>query len=272
MHAMEAARGEVVLEGRGLHTGSAVRVILRKRTGPVVFLTEGEVPLTEARVVKTERATTIEVGGRRLATVEHLLAAFGGLGVHRGVSIEVVGSELPLLDGGARVFCEALHQLGVTKRRGPLEVAHEGRVSVGDSSYLFQRGDGVEVSVTVDFGDARLASEACWDGDPRDFCDRIAPARTFAFARELSALARLGLVSHVTPESVVVLGEHEVLSSGRAFLPDEPARHKLLDLIGDLFLYGGPPRGAVRAYRPGHGSTAAAMREAFARRIVVAGG
>src|ERR1700733_3353542 len=140
MHATEAARGEVVLEGRGLHTGSAVRVILRKRTGPVVFLTEGEVPLTDARGVKTERATTIAVGRLPLAPVELLLAAFGGLGVHRGVSIEVVGSELPLLDGGARVFCEALHQLGVTKRRGPLEVAHEGRVSVGDSSYLFQRG------------------------------------------------------------------------------------------------------------------------------------
>jgi UDP-3-O-[3-hydroxymyristoyl] N-acetylglucosamine deacetylase len=272
MPAMQGSLGEIVLDGRGLHSGTAARVILRKRTGRVVFLAEREVPLTEARVVKSERATTIEVGGLRVATVEHLLAAFGGLAVHEGVSIEVVGSELPLLDGGARTFCEALSTLGAESGTGRMEVVQDGRVQVGDSSYVFERGGGVEVSVTIDFDDVRLVSEARWDGDPGDFCDRIAPARTFAFARDVDALAQRGLASHVTPESVVVLGEHEVFSRGPAFLPDEPARHKLLDLIGDLFLYGGPPRGAVRAHRPGHGSTAAAMREAFERRMVVAYG
>jgi UDP-3-O-[3-hydroxymyristoyl] N-acetylglucosamine deacetylase len=258
----------VVLEGRGLHTGAAARVVLRTRSGALCFRTERDVPLREARVVETDRATTIEIDDRRVATVEHLLAAFGGLGVHQGVSIEVLGPELPLLDGGARSYCEALRELGAEGGRGEMEVARDGEVRVGGSSYTFERGDAPRLHVTIDFPDAPLGREAHWDGDPGDFVQRIAPARTFAFASEVLELARRGLASHVTPESVVVVGEREVLSSGHPFVPDEPARHKLLDLVGDLFLYGGPPRGTVRAHRPGHGANRAALEEAFERQIV----
>ena len=258
----------MILEGRGLHTGSDACIVLRRRTGAVAFVAAREVPLREAKVVGTDRATTLDLDGRRVATVEHLLAAFGGPGVFHGVSVEVIGPEVPLMDGGAVAFCRALRELGAQSGQGELEVVCEGQVTVGDSSYAFTVGDELEVSVTVDFADARVAPEARWDGDPDDFCRRVAPARTFAFAHEVEALARRGLASHVTPESVVILGDREVLASGRPFLPDEPARHKLLDLIGDLFLYGGPPRGAVRAHRPGHGATRVALREAFQRGLV----
>ncbi len=234
----------------------------------MVFRVGREVTLGEARFVGSDRATTLEVGGTRLRTVEHLLSAFGGLGVHEGVSIEVTGGEVPLLDGGAALFCEALRDLGAPRGLAELEVAREGEVRVGESSYVFERGDGVALRVTIDFDDARLVPEARWDGDPDDFRTRIAPARTFALAREVSELAARGLASHVTPESIVVLAEHAILSSGRPFLADEPARHKLLDLVGDLYAHGGPPRGTVCAHRPGHAATRAAMVEAFVRGIV----
>jgi UDP-3-O-[3-hydroxymyristoyl] N-acetylglucosamine deacetylase len=121
--------------------------------------------------------------------------------------------------------------------------------------------------VELELGDERIAREAAWGGDARDFRERIATARTFCFAHEVEALAKAGLASHVTPEMVVVIGP-EILAAGRPFEADEPARHKLLDLVGDLFLYGGPPRGRVHAYRPGHSSSHVAMRIALERGVV----
>jgi UDP-3-O-[3-hydroxymyristoyl] N-acetylglucosamine deacetylase len=266
---MTREAGEVVREGRGLHTASLSRVVLRRRRGPVALLVAGrEVPLRDAGVVATKRATTIDAGGRKVATVEHLLAAFGGLGVHQGVSIEVLGAELPLLDGAAKAYCDALRELGASRNACGLEVAREGEVRVGASLYCFERAHGSHLEVAIDFNDPRLAPSAAWDGDPDDFQARIAPARTFAFADEVQALALRGGITHVNPESVVVLGEREVFFAGDPFHSDEPARHKLLDLVGDLFLYGGPPRGRIHASRPGHGATHAAMREAFERGIV----
>jgi UDP-3-O-[3-hydroxymyristoyl] N-acetylglucosamine deacetylase len=266
---MMGAADEVVREGCGLHTGSLSSVVLRRRRGAVALRVAGrELPLEAARVVSTDRATTIDVGGRRVATVEHILAAFGGLGVHEGVSIEVLGAELPLLDGGAKAYCEALSELGAERDACGLEVVRAGEVRVGHSSYSFECSPGSHLGVTIDFDDPRLAPSAAWDGDPIDFHARIAPARTFAFANDVQALALSGGVSRVAPESVVVFGAREIFFAGNAFLADEPARHKLLDLVGDLFLYGGPPRGIVRAHRPGHGPTHAAMREALERGLV----
>jgi UDP-3-O-[3-hydroxymyristoyl] N-acetylglucosamine deacetylase len=267
---MSLAKPEVFREGWGLHTGSPSRVVLRRRPGPVSIRVAGhESPLVRARVVGTDRATTLEIEGRRVATVEHLLAAFAGLGLHTGVSIEVEGPELPLLDGAARHFAEAMGELGLPGSESPeLEVARDDQVVIEDSSYTFRRTDGVHLEVQVDLPFPSLASSATWDGDAQDFVLRIAPARTFAFAAEIPALAEQGRVAHVSPESVVILAADQVLSAGRLFLPDEPARHKLLDLMGDLFLYGGPPRGALLARRPGHGRTHAAMREALERGIV----
>jgi UDP-3-O-[3-hydroxymyristoyl] N-acetylglucosamine deacetylase len=259
---------EVAFEGPGLHTGTVGRIVLRRRAGPVAFLAGREVVAREARVVDTLRATAIDLGGKRVATVEHLLAAFGGLGVHEGVSIDVAGPEVPLMDGCALAFCTALRDLGAPHGRGDLEVARPGKVRVGDSTYTFEPGGAVDVSVTLDFDDPRVAAHARWEGDPADFLRRIAPARTFATQRDVEDLARRGLASHVTPESAVVLGEREILCAGRPFEADEPARHKLLDLVGDLFLHGGPPRGVVRAFRPGHGATRAAVEEAFAQGLV----
>lgn len=265
--------------GCGLHTGLAGSVRFLLRDGPVVVRAAGiDVAVGELRVVDTSRSTTVadRTGTLRIATIEHVFAALGGLGIHAGVLVSIDGPEPPLADGAARRYADALRALGpgLGPSRAPLRVARDGVVELGASRYEFRRAasdddDVVELEVDVDFDDARIAREASWTGDPEDFRTRIATARTFGFEHELGELLTRGLASHVTKESVVVFGRDRVLASGAPVAADEPVRHKLLDLVGDLYLHGGPPRGRLRATRPGHAATHEVMHRALAGGIVV---
>lgn len=223
----------------------------------------------DARVVDVSRSTSIGASNAaRLTTVEHLAAAFGGLSIHEGVEVRVDGPEMPLLDGAARRWCDALTAMGLRRTPPLLAIVRAETVAVGESRYVFEPGDRTEIEVEVDWGDPRITRAARWQGDARDFAERIAPARTFGFEHEVADLLSRGLASHVAPESVVVIGPDRILCAGVPFTADEPARHKLLDLIGDLWLHGGPPRGRVHAKRPGHAATHAAMEAARERGIV----
>jgi UDP-3-O-[3-hydroxymyristoyl] N-acetylglucosamine deacetylase len=267
------------VEGPGLHTGARGTVRFDPCAGPVVLrIGDAETRISELRVVDTTRSTTVACAGDvRIGTVEHVLAALGGLGIYEGVAVVLSGREVPLADGGARVYADAVAALVVpqsSRGRCSLRVAREGVVDVGASRYELSpgplgEGDARGIEVTVDFGGAQIAKSARWDGDAEDFRARIAVARTFGFEHEVQDLLERGLASHVTRESVVVIGEDRVLSAGAPFTADEPARHKLLDLIGDLYIYGGPPRGFVRALRPGHAATHEAMRRALESGLVV---
>ena len=175
---------------------------------------------------------------------------------------------MPLVDGGARAFADALLSLGVLPSRPRLVIARAGELMRGTSRMSFSRAGDIRVEVAIDFRDPRLAASAAWDGTAADFMGRIASARTFGFAHEIDELARRGLASHVAKESVVVVTDEGILSAGAPFTPDEPARHKLLDLLGDLFVWGGPPIGHVRASIPGHAATHALVAEALAQGIL----
>ncbi|HEY3820878.1 MAG TPA: UDP-3-O-acyl-N-acetylglucosamine deacetylase [Polyangiaceae bacterium] len=255
------------LEGVGLHTGAPSRVGLHRSDGPVrLRWGAAEAELGALEVVSTARATTVQVrgGGPRVGTVEHAFAALAGLGLHGGVVLEVEGPELPLLDGGATAWCGALLRLGVPPSAPRLRVTRAATFEVGPSRYdLAPTGGAIEVTARIDFDDARLAPEACWTGDTADFVARIAPARTFALAHEIDELARRGLARHVDPTCVVIVAPDAILHAGRPFTADEPARHKLLDLLGDLYLHGGPPVGRVTAVRPGHASNARFIQRAL---------
>jgi UDP-3-O-[3-hydroxymyristoyl] N-acetylglucosamine deacetylase len=264
-----------LVEGVGLHTGAASRVLLCAAAGPVV-LCAGDVQarVDELVIASTVRTTTVEAhrGALRLGMVEHLFAALAGLGIHGGVSVSVEGPELPLLDGGSAAWCAAIDRLRPVATRARLRVAREAVMEVGASLYEWWPHDGVEVEVRMDLAghDAvRVEPEARWSGDAADFRSRIATARTFALAADIDELLNAGLARHVDAESVVLLAPHVVYSAGRPFSSDEPARHKLLDLLGDMYLYGGPPVGRVRAVRPGHAANHRALSRARAEGIVV---
>lgn len=254
------------MEGVGLHTGSPARVHLEVSGGPIRLRSQGaEAAIDDWVVASSVRSTTVQgrVGAPTARTVEHLLAALGGLEVHRGMIVSLDGPEVPLVDGGARAWCDAVAQIAAPRGGRRLQVVRDGVIAVGETRFEFARGTRVEVSVHVEFGDGRIFPRAEWHGDPDDFRTRIAPARTFAFARDLADLSRADLARHVDPAAVVLLAPDTIHHAGAPFSPDEPARHKLLDLIGDLYVFGGPPVGRVHAYRPGHAANAEAARQAL---------
>lgn len=242
------------LTGRGLHRGEPATVRLAPARGPVTL---NGVRIADLRIDAVDRSTTVNGVG----TVEHLLAALEARSIREGLAITVEGPELPLLDGGASAFYDALLDVPPSPRPAIVQ-------SATIDGYTFEPGAAVRVEVAVDFADPRIAADAAWDGDPADFRARIAPARTFAFERDLGPFLDRGLAKHVTPESVVLFTADRVLVAGAPYAADEPARHKLLDLLGDLYLHGGAPIGTLRAVCPGHARTHEVMRRALHRGVV----
>lgn len=254
----------IAIPGVGLHTGIASELRLIKTEGALSLNGVALSELTFDGQLRSTRSTS--KAGVEIKTVEHLFAALGALSIRSNLQIEVSGSELPIVDGAAAAFYDALSSLNLPSTPTRLVVARDDVIEIGQSRYELRCGEDVAISAEVDFEDERIEKSAQWLGSPSDFRFRIAPARTFAFERDLEHLAAAKLAHHVPRESVVLITRAEILSSGSPYRPDEPARHKLLDLIGDLFAHGGPPRGAIHALRPGHAATHAAMRIAFERK------
>jgi UDP-3-O-[3-hydroxymyristoyl] N-acetylglucosamine deacetylase len=222
----------------------------------------------------------IDGHGLELDLVEHFLAALGGLGIKYGVSAIVEGEELPILDGGARAFAEALSALELPV--GPAEeaqlvVRRPGSLGEGESSYVFEVSQDTAMSVEAVFDHPAIGTQhASWDGSPRAFLESIAPARTFGFRSDARALWQSGraelaarsfddLAVKAFSRAVIVYAESAPIPAFGEPPPqaDEIARHKLLDLIGDFMLYGGPPQGRVFARRPGHTVSHRIIRQAL---------
>jgi UDP-3-O-[3-hydroxymyristoyl] N-acetylglucosamine deacetylase len=258
--------GATTLTGTGLHTGARCAVTLEKRPGPVLIATSaGRFARHELAVSRTDRGVRVRLGesAMEIELVEHLFAALGGLGVQHGVCASVSGGEVPLLDGGARALCRALVGLGVEHSVPPLRVVRSASYVLGNARFRLEPDRVPRIEVEVAFG-SRGPESARWDGAPDDFVERIAPARTFGFASEIEALRARGRAAFIDRSSVIALDDE-----GRGMPPDrgpgdgELARHKLLDLVGDLYLYGGPPLGRLTADRPGHAANHAMVTRAL---------
>ncbi len=256
---------EIVFHGVGLHSGAQCAVGLRRRPGALAFLQQGHrAALGELSVVRADRGVQVRSeSGVEVDLVEHLLAAMAGLSIRRGLEVELTGPEVPLLDGGALELGQALGALELPRDPPALRVAQAGDIHVDGSRYAFEPGDAVEIEVDVEF--ATTGSEnARWCGDAGEFLSQIAPARTFGFRSDAEELQQLGRARHVDPHSVIVIEpDGSVTPPGEPPRPSELARHKLLDLLGDLYLFGGPPIGRLRAERPGHARNQHAMRQAL---------
>jgi UDP-3-O-[3-hydroxymyristoyl] N-acetylglucosamine deacetylase len=260
--------GSSTLRGVGLHSGLPTAVTLERIRGCVRFVTEaGETALDALTVLRADhgvrvacRRTGLDVDG-----VEHLLAALGGLRIAEGVGIRVEGGEVPLLDGGALAFARALLALDPPPGPPALAVVCAGEVKLGASLYRFEPAAGTAIDVEIAFDAPAIGIQhADWDGRPETFLDDIAWARTFGFRSDESALRAAGRARGVDPRTVMVLDDAgQVESPGAPARPGEFARHKLLDLVGDLRLFGGPPTGRVRAVRPGHAATHHAIATAL---------
>jgi UDP-3-O-[3-hydroxymyristoyl] N-acetylglucosamine deacetylase len=270
------ASGCVVLRGRGLHSGAPAEVRLTRIEGPVVFRTQGgDAPRAALSVVRADHGVRVRCDaiGLDVDGVEHLLAALGGLSMHSGIALEVTGGEVPLLDGAAAAFAEALRGLAPASGAPVLTVVRSDVVRIGDSSYSFAPADATELDVAIRFQAPRIGEQrAAWDGRTATFLADVAWARTFGFRHDREALHAGGRARGVDPLAVMVLdADGAVEPPGAPARPGEFARHKLLDLVGDLFLFGGPPVGRIHATRPGHGATHRAVLEAIERGILARG-
>ena len=255
--------------GVGLHSGAESRVRLQPSERPgywVGWLDAPQLPLcrlTPAQVRDTRLCTALQLDQRRLATVEHLLAALAGTGVTQA-EILVTGEEIPLLDGSALPWVEALAEAGLEALPGPsggLALAAPITVSHGASFATALPYEGLRLGAAIEFAEAAIGRQLfSLDLSPCQFVAEIAPARTFGLRSQVDQLRAAGLIQGGCLENALVCDGDQWLNPPLRFA-EEPVRHKILDLLGDLALVG-LPRAQVFAYRGSHGlhtSLAAAL-------------
>ena len=220
-----------------------------------------EFPARGDYVIDTRRATMLGIGERTVSTVEHLLSAILGMGVDNAL-LCVDGPEIPVMDGSAKVFADAIAQVGSLLQREPRQRF------IPTSPHLFRDGDKLlivvpastfRIRMTVDYDEPIGAQYRDMEIDPETYLTEIAFNRTFGFEHEVQALIRRGLAQGGTLDNAVVFGPDGPLAPLRA--ADEPCRHKILDLIGDLALLGAYPQCEVIAIKSGHKLHCMAVRE-----------
>lgn len=256
-----------------MHSGAPASVRFDARPGPLWFrLGPDEASIDELEVVRADQGVCLKArcGHHEVDVCEHLLAALAGLGLRSGLVVSLPGPEVPLLDGCSHELARALSTLGLRRDAPSLVVARRGEIVDGSSRYRFEPADEARLEVEVVFPGDSAGMRAEHRADDVDhFVSTIARARTFGFESDADGLRARGRARHVDPAAVVVLDER-----GHALPPCMPlsdaelARHKLLDLMGDLYLYGGPPRGRVAAHRPGHEVTHRVARKALERGLL----
>jgi UDP-3-O-[3-hydroxymyristoyl] N-acetylglucosamine deacetylase len=263
----------VALCGVGLHSGVAASVTLTRTPGCTSLVQGGvRASVHELHVTRTDFGVSVANADAslRVDLVEHFFAALSVLNAHEGVEARIEGPEFPLLGGGAAEWLTALAALGYEPRAPRSRITQPARFTYGASVYELSPGDAVRAAVTVEFGTQLGVQSAAFDGDLAQFGREIAAARTFGFVRDAERLRGLGRAAHVDAESVLVFDDDGSLAlPARPPFENELGAHKLLDCVGDSFLYGGLPRGTLHARRPGHGSNHAMFAEARASGIIV---
>ncbi len=258
-------RDALAFEGVGLHTGvpARVRIIPAPAGSGLRFRLDDavEFPAHARYVVETVRATVLGMGEHRVSTVEHLLSALLGSGVDNAL-IAVDGPEIPVMDGSSKVFCDAIEATG-------LATLHEARERwIPTQPQIFRDGDKLlvvapastfRVRMTVDYPTPVGAQYVEAEITPQIYRREIAPARTFGYREEVEGLLKRGLAQGGTLENAVVFDVDGPMAPLR--FADEPARHKILDLVGDFALFGAYPQCEVIAIKSGHKLHATAVRE-----------
>ena len=258
------------LAGTSLHTGGKVTLTLRPAapgSGLKFKRTDlPDEPVIDAHIdhVKTvERATTLGDGGVKVHTVEHVLSALAGMGIDNAL-IEMDANEPPIGDGSAQPYVELIRRCGLASQdaaRGVFEVREPLHIETkGGSLMTVVPDDGFRVSCTQVGPGGRFTQYHSTEITPEIYEKEIAPARTFTFYEDIQPLMDKGLIKGGSLENAVVVRGDSVLSKEPMRYPDEFARHKILDVIGDLALLGRRIRGHVIAVRPGHAPNAELTR------------
>lgn len=259
-------RSPIVITGNGVHGGQPVQMTLHPApaSNGVTFLRtnlpNGHERLLEARHLAVSATALCTVIGDEesgsVATIEHLMSALTGLGVDN-VCIEIDGPEVPILDGSAAEYVEAIEQAGIVEQaawRRVVKVLRPVRVEMGRAFAEMRPFDrGFRLDVEIDFETRVIGRQRkVFDLTPAAYRREIARARTFGFMHEVEALWKAGFARGASLENTVALGDDRVLNPEGTRWPDEFVRHKILDAIGDLSLAGGQIQGAYHSFCGGH--------------------
>ena len=271
-------------ESKGLHTGlhlHATFLPAEENTGIRICRTDLEGrPTYEAiadYVTATERGTVLERGAWKVSTVEHALSALYAMGVDNCL-IEVDGPEMPILDGSAKFYIQSIEKVGLQEQDAEQKIF----VVTEPIEYLSEHGnkmillpcDHYEAGVTIAYPSGILREQSAEIHELADYKRELSAARTFCFVREIEPLLRMGLIKGGDLQNALVIYETPMSQDGLDYMtdklgqprldanklgylsplnyPNEPARHKLLDLIGDMSLIGCRIQGKIAAFRPGH--------------------
>lgn len=280
-------KSEVRIDGIGLHTGEYAEVCFKpaKANSGVKFYRidledSVEIPALVEYVSSTNRSTTVSNGGASISTIEHAMSALAGLGIDN-VDIEVRGREIPILDGSSYPYVKAFQSAGIVEleeERKYFEI--KSPVTFKDeltgSEITALPSDNFELTCLIDFNSSILGQQFASIKEMDNYQKDIAPCRTFVFLHELEHLLKEGLIKGGDLDNAIVIvdrkmdqsdlnelanklnkesiaiEEEGVLNNIKLKFKNEPARHKLLDLIGDLSLIGKPIKGKIIANKPGH--------------------
>lgn len=288
MQKQQTLKDSFSLKGKGLHTGLTLTVTFNPAPADyglkIQRIDLEDKPIINAfaeNVIDTSRGTIVGVGQARCSTIEHAMSALSVLGIDN-CHIEVDGPEFPILDGSAIFYVNEIKRVGIQEQNKAREVyviteRMEYEDPVTGSKIVALPSDTFNVESTISFDSKIITSQTAVLNDVVDFVDEIASARTFVFVREIEPLLKAGLIKGGDLDNALVIYEKQVTQERLNELADmlgvdyhdasvlgyiqkrplkwdnEPARHKLLDIIGDLALVGCRIQGRIEAFRPGHG-------------------
>ncbi len=262
MHEQRTIKAPVEIQGVGLHCGKDVKITIQPAEveSGIRFIRSDlnklvEIPAHVENIRKTLNASTLGINGISIGTVEHLMAAFYGLGIDNA-RVEVDGPEVPILDGSAQGYISGLHRVGVKRQkrfkrfiliRRPVAVKEDGKFAE------LHPAEELRIKCTISYDHPLLSYQSYeFNFSESDFEKEIAPARTFGFLHELDWLRKNGLAKGGSLENAIIIGKQSILNPGLMHYHDEFVRHKILDTLGDLMLLGGPVIGRFIGFRSGH--------------------
>lgn len=276
----------ISFSGKGLHTGAIVTMVVNpaEADSGIVFRRTDikgapEVPALARYVVDTARGTTIKLGKAKVSTIEHLMAALWTMGVDNAV-VDIDAPETPIMDGSAREYAAEINRVGICEldaERKVLDIKEPVRWAIDKKGVevVVEPAESYSVDVTVDYNSQVVGRQTAAYRLGDDFVANIAPCRTFVFLHEIELLLKLGLIKGGSVESAIVVVEKPISDRSKRAIckafnkedievengylnhlvlrfENEIARHKLLDILGDLALIGRRINGKVTALRPGH--------------------
>ncbi|MDZ4298771.1 MAG: UDP-3-O-acyl-N-acetylglucosamine deacetylase [Moraxellaceae bacterium] len=262
--------------GIGLHSGEKVLLALRPAppdTGIVFRRTDLDPPINvpaQAELVRETMMSSSLVNGEvKVGTVEHLMSALAGLGIDNAV-IDVSAPEIPIMDGSAGPFVFLIQAAGIVEQDAPKRFARILRrieVRDGDKIAAFEPYNGFKVSFTIDFDHPAFHDDHRWatvDFSTTAYVNEVSRARTFGFLRDIEYLRANNLAKGGSMDNAIVVGDEGIMNTDGLRYEDEFVRHKMLDAIGDLYLFGHSILGAYEGYKSGHALNNQLLRAMYA--------